>query len=87
MPMIAITGSLRCCDMSPTGYPAHRRMLTIQATTNTTSAPSCARSTAEEAVRTRAEGSTCAAAEEVDTNSPYPPVERTMENARENNMR
>ena len=47
----------------------------IPTTTNMTSAPSCARSTAEEAVRTRAEGSTCAAAEEVGTNSPYPPVE------------
>ena len=43
----------------------------IPTTTNMTSA----RSTAEETVRTRAEGSTCAAAEEVDTNSPYPPVE------------
>ena len=47
----------------------------IPTTTNMTSAPSWARSTAEETVRTRAEGSTCAAAEEVSTNSPYPPVE------------
>ncbi|OLO80507.1 hypothetical protein BKH13_13420 [Actinomyces naeslundii] len=56
MPMIAITGSLRDCDIRSTGYPVHRHTLTSPTITNMVSAPGFARSTAEVAVRTRAEG-------------------------------
>ena len=85
-PWEKLLSSLRYCDMRSTGYPAHRHELTIPTATNPTSAPSFARRTAEEPAKTRAEGSACAAAEEMDPNSPYPPAGRTMENARENKM-
>ena len=71
MPRLEATLAFRTSSLPPGSRPSERlrseETAHIPTTTNMTSAPSCARSTAEEAVRTRAEGSTCATAEEVDT--------------------